>query len=201
MSGDDLKLNSLDRFRKASRRLVLEEHSHCEVPAGCGGAVLRWIDPTEALPLTVRLAAPGTPTLTLDGDGLRSARTTVTHGVHVFAFTLTCPEGGALLFHASPGEVVRSRPLRDPFTLTSIADGRWRATTRAPTEDLWRHPGYDDALWPALTESAVPAGWTGREAPWHIQQLLKVGARSLGLPRAETVWVRCRFDVVLAEAP
>ena len=30
----NLRLNSLDQFRKQSSRLVLEEHSHCEVPAG-----------------------------------------------------------------------------------------------------------------------------------------------------------------------
>lgn len=42
---DNLKLNTLDRFTKQPGLLALQESSHCEVPAGCGGVVLRWIDP------------------------------------------------------------------------------------------------------------------------------------------------------------
>ena len=42
---DDLRLNELQRYRKTSSRLALEVHSHCEVPAGCGGVVLRWRRP------------------------------------------------------------------------------------------------------------------------------------------------------------
>lgn len=38
----DLELNSIDRYVKSSPRFVLEEHSHCEVPAGCGGGVWEW---------------------------------------------------------------------------------------------------------------------------------------------------------------
>ena len=63
----DKKLNSLERFRKQSPRLVLEEHSHCEVPAGCGGVVLRWRNPLAGLPLLVHFYAPGKSTLYLDG--------------------------------------------------------------------------------------------------------------------------------------
>ena len=44
MTDEGPKLNGPDRYRKRSPRLVLEEHSHCEVPAGCGGVVLRWIN-------------------------------------------------------------------------------------------------------------------------------------------------------------
>ena len=32
----ELKLNTLGRYGKNASHLVLEEHSHCEVPAGCG---------------------------------------------------------------------------------------------------------------------------------------------------------------------
>ena len=38
----DLSLNSIDRFRKRSNRLTLDEHPSCELLAGCGGALLRW---------------------------------------------------------------------------------------------------------------------------------------------------------------
>lgn len=39
MAERELKLNSLGRYGKGGSRLVLEEHGHCEVPVGCGGAV------------------------------------------------------------------------------------------------------------------------------------------------------------------
>lgn len=51
----DLVVNDLSRYEKSSARLVLEDYSSCEVPAGCGGGILRWIDPREALPLTLHL--------------------------------------------------------------------------------------------------------------------------------------------------
>ena len=37
LDSEALRLNTLNRFRKHSPRLLLEEYSHCEVPAGCGG--------------------------------------------------------------------------------------------------------------------------------------------------------------------
>jgi len=60
-------LNSLGRFRKQPGRLVLEEHSHCEVPTGCGGVVLRWRNPHAVLPVTMHLYTPVRATLLVDG--------------------------------------------------------------------------------------------------------------------------------------
>jgi len=48
------KLNSLHRFTKHSK-LVLEAHSHCEVPAGCGGAVFKWVNPTSGIELRLQV--------------------------------------------------------------------------------------------------------------------------------------------------
>ena len=42
MPDRQLRINTLSRYRGRPPRLVLEEHNHCEVPAGCGGVVLRW---------------------------------------------------------------------------------------------------------------------------------------------------------------
>jgi hypothetical protein len=50
MPSDDVRLNSLDAFTKKSPRFILEEHGGGEVPAGCGGVVLRWINPAAAEP-------------------------------------------------------------------------------------------------------------------------------------------------------
>jgi hypothetical protein len=53
MPDHKLKLNGLSRYTKQSPRLVLEEYSHCEVPAGYGGVVLRWRNPDQPLPMLV----------------------------------------------------------------------------------------------------------------------------------------------------
>ncbi len=84
---DELKLN---RFRKRSGELVLEEFSHCEVPAGCGGAVLRWN--RKDTPATFDyslLCESGKPDVAIDGRRPERHRVTVAPGPHVFAFTLT----------------------------------------------------------------------------------------------------------------
>ncbi len=48
---DELKLNTIGRFVKRSPCLALEQHNHCEVPAGCGGVVLRWFNPSRGIPI------------------------------------------------------------------------------------------------------------------------------------------------------
>src|SRR5262249_25566273 len=99
----DQKLNSLDRFRKRSDRLVLEAYSHCEVPAGCGGVVLRWRDPFACLPLIVHLYAPGESQLFLDGAAVVRTGNDVAPGEHLFAFVLEDADlsGGLFMFAAT----------------------------------------------------------------------------------------------------
>src|SRR5687768_6072864 len=69
VSDHDLKLNGLSRYAKESPRLVLEEYGHCEVPAGCGGVVLRWRNPDQPIPMVVH-SFSGNGTLDYQGlDG------------------------------------------------------------------------------------------------------------------------------------
>jgi hypothetical protein len=139
---EDLRINTLHRFAKHSPTLVLHEYSHCEVPAGCGGVVLRWIDPSEGVPAQVRLTAPGARgALWLDGTKLASALFQLRSGVRVFALHLT-----------------RTKPIAQPFCLrvaferpedsiVRLATGRY--TTTAPDES-WLEPAFDDRAWPLL---------------------------------------------------
>ena len=85
---DEQRLNSLDRFRKQPGRLVLEVYSHCEVPAGCGGAVLRWRNPLAAVPVRVHLYSPGKAVCFFDGSELRTAGADLAPGLHVIAIAL-----------------------------------------------------------------------------------------------------------------
>src|SRR5947199_1939086 len=100
---DQQQLNSVERFRKQPGRLVLEEHSHCEVPAGCGGVVLRWRNPLAALPVTVHLYAPVKPVCFLDGDELQTGRIDLVPGRHVAAVLLDNVDlsAGLLMFAAT----------------------------------------------------------------------------------------------------
>ena len=96
---EDLRLNTLNRFRKRSPKLLLEQYSHCEVPAGCGGVVLRWVDPASTIPAIVRVYCPGESKIFVDGNELGSSRVDLAAGAHVLALELSIPEpaGGPLL--------------------------------------------------------------------------------------------------------
>ena len=86
MSDDDLRINTLHRFAKHSPRLTLQEYSHCEVPAGCGGVVFRWIDPQAGPVASIRGLSLGTADTWLDGVALTSDRAPIGPGRHVLAF-------------------------------------------------------------------------------------------------------------------
>src|SRR5262245_22835845 len=108
------RLHSLDRFRKQPGRLVLEQFSHCEVPAGCGGVVLRWRNPNAALPVMVHLYAPVRVACHVDGSQLASARTDLAPGRHVVTFCIKDVDlsAGLLMFAAThdPKELQVSAP-------------------------------------------------------------------------------------------
>src|SRR6185369_11216255 len=93
MDDDELyRLNSLHRFSKHSK-LVLEAHSHCEVPAGCGGAVLQWSDPEKGAPH--RLSEHGSLRLTatyIDGKKIESSSVRLKPGPHLLGLVLESTE-------------------------------------------------------------------------------------------------------------
>src|SRR5262249_23220637 len=74
MADDNLRLNAISRYSKQSSQYVLEVHSHCEVPAGCGGLVLRWRNPHLAIPLEIWTYTVGEARVWLVGTALAPAR-------------------------------------------------------------------------------------------------------------------------------
>src|SRR5947209_3001910 len=82
---DEPQVNSLDRFRKQPTRLVLEEYSHCEVPAGCGGVVLRWRNPLAAISVLLHVFTPVKSTTLIDGKATHHGLMDLAVGRHVFA--------------------------------------------------------------------------------------------------------------------
>lgn len=196
-------LNGPDRFTKRSSRYVLEEHSHCEVPAGCGGVVLRWIEPAAQVPVRIHVFArrpAGAGWVTLDGAVPESVRPLIARGPHVLAMALSVDgdnEGGVLAF--AMYEVTESRRgSKNPeggFALRTADDGTWRASRVEPDEG-WRTDPFDDSAWEPLVALRMTEPEGRSNDRWRIDDLRRQEAVELGLPgHRGPLWVRRRFEV------
>ena len=168
MPDRDININELSRYVKASPRLVLEEHSHCEVPAGCGGVVLRWRDPAEGLPVELWLLTAGEADGYLDGRKAPNGRPILSYGPHVLATRITGAEvtnhqefqektsriPGILMFAATCETTVDpSKPASS--RILSAADGTWKYVLTELPGDQWTQPEFDDTGWPSMREEPV----------------------------------------------
>jgi hypothetical protein len=157
MSDRDLEVNRLRT--KRSSRLVLEEHGHCEVPAGCGGVVLRWRS-AALVPLEIWIFATCTVEAMIDGVALATSRPLLAPGPHVFACRLSgiaAPDSVLMVagFHEAVSQDGSGKPTKT-FPLLSRDDGTWRYARSEPSDAAWSKPGFDAATWPAL--GARPPG-------------------------------------------
>ncbi len=205
-------LNSLDKFRKHPGRLVLEMHSHCEVPAGCGGVVLRWRNPLAARPFACRLFKAGPATTSIDGTALATSIIDLRPGPHLLSFVLGPVDfsAGFLAFAlvATQAENIPSEAgtvVEPPLALLTQADRTWKFTLDKPA-DGWDTLAFDDATWAALAQVA-PLTLDDRDPNrWAFQSCTYRGAVCLGLPRRKTaaageVWIRKQFDVPTPKLP
>jgi hypothetical protein len=190
---DPQRLNSLDRFRKQPGRLVLEEHGHCEVPAGCGGVVLRWRNPHAGLPVTIHLYAPVQAVCFLDGEQLQTGRVDLVPGPHVLAVFLEHVEldlvDGLLMFAATydPKEYQQRPPAEveeAPLKVLSAGDGTWKFTLQQPPDD-WTALAFDDRDWPALVKSKTPQVKPGEFGAGQHYYCTTAGAACLRLPEPD----------------
>jgi hypothetical protein len=198
---DDLKINSLHRFAKHSPRLTLREYSHCEVPAGCGGVVMRWVDPHDGTPVLVRVIVIGAADTWLDGAPMRSSYARIEPGRHVVAAHLTklgeswgdpikppVPLSLSVTFDAGPDAA------RGDNLLMLASDVRWSAATSRPPEGFG-DPAFDDAAWPELplatdeVRRKVDADHLGRLDEADVR------ARAVGSRRVTETWIRVSFTL------
>lgn len=192
MAERELKLNSLSRYSKESPLLILEEHGHCEVPAGCGGVVLRWRDPRAGVPLLMRMYVEGECTLLFDGQPPPAARAVAPFGPHVLSFVVSGfdPAYLVLMFSVTDG----SSPV-----LVTAADGTWRHTASEPADDAWLRPGFDDSGWAPLAERPdrrPPDDPQVDHAQHRIDRVANDGAVGLGVAAAAPrVWIRREFTL------
>jgi hypothetical protein len=192
MSGKQ-DLNSVQRFRKQSEQLVLEEYSHCEVPAGCGGVVLRWRNPHElqwALFWMYTQVRSPVSTL-LDGEPIRRGRVDLTIGRHLLTVALENADLSAclLLFAAAMESKQNTSLVREnPVRVLSANDGSWKYVLDKPAAE-WNTLAFDDASWHALTTNTtaptVADGFHGDT--YSRQECVARGAICLGLPLPEEV--------------
>ncbi len=194
----ELTLNTLRRFSKSSDQLLLEHYSHCEVPAGCGGVVLRWRDGALGAMGKLSLFCPRQVTAGIDGVPTPSARLLLPWGRHVLTARIDrLPRKGALVLslvteprHRTPDN--RSVPAES--VLCSAADGTWRYTTTDPGPD-WASPDLDDSGWSVMCPVPPPIGPDGT-VPWLLRRLSESGARPIGVPGApESLWIRRVFTL------
>jgi hypothetical protein len=210
---DEQQLNSVNRFRKQPGPLVLEEYGNCEVPAGCGGVVLRWRNPRAVRPVLVYLYTPVAATWFLDGETPQTGRVDLAPGPHLFALALPDVDlsAGFLLFAAvgaadQTGRSSPPPPEERPLQVLSGADGSWRFALEQPGDD-WQAPGFDDRHWAALAAVPLPQLESKAYGYYRSRKCLELGAAPLGVPRPATdtgpakgsIWIRKVFEVPAPE--
>jgi hypothetical protein len=200
MADRDLKLNSI-RYVKESPGLVLEEHGHCEVPAGCGGVILRWRERSR-IPIQIWLHTGASKTVYLDGKVLDSGRPLVGPGEHVLAihFSRIEPDDGVLMAACFYDEkrftyVKFNPPSGRTFRLLSLADGTWKYTTEIPRDDSWMMPGYNDSRWHSMVPKDLsPPSKDDGGAIHRIKHIEGLGGQGLGIDEpASALLVRRTF--------
>jgi hypothetical protein len=191
MAGDDdLRINTLHRFAKHSPRLVLHEYSHCEVPAGCGGVVLRWLDPVKGAPVMVRLLlSDAEASCWLDGEPVASQIALLPAGRRVLAVHIWREKPGARPFAVGifPDDAQGTE-------LIHQGGPRWCCTTATPGAGYeWTAPGFDDAAWREVPLAS--AELLAAQSTW--QQRAYENAAEAGQPvfalDADELWLRVAF--------
>lgn len=197
----DLKLNSLARYSKTSPLLVLEEHGHCEVPAGCGGVVLRWRNPSHGVPLAIQAYTSGARELLIDGQPPLSALSLLPWGSHVCTLKISGfdPQYAVLSFAALYEEKATHfsrKGLITPIRIVSALDGSWKYTVTEPTSVAWQTAEFDDTGWDTMVESEINPAVMTKNSPdsYSIKSISEKGGISLGIPvPGEIVWIRKVF--------
>jgi hypothetical protein len=202
MPDDELRLNSLSRYSKQSAEYTLEVHSHCEVPAGCGGVVLRWRNPRLSIPIEIWAYTTGEAQLFLDGAVPASARPLVPYGDHVLSWIITGfdPAGIVLACSATYGEMRRptlvrvTPPTGQSVSILSAPDGTWRYTF-TPPPGTWTRPDFDDSVWESMVAHSLSEGESKEH--YRLRVVHTLGAQPLGVEGSgHTVWIRRQFSLV-----
>jgi|LNFM01.1.fsa_nt_gb hypothetical protein len=191
----ELRINTLDRYLKTSDRLLLQTYTSCEVPLGCGGAIHRWIDPAQSLPMVLfRDFGDRKATVFLDGVECSNPRVDVTPGKHVLSIEfesspLSLSLRLLLAYENKSNAAEKPDPKRSPV-LASKDDGRWYGTT-TPPRGAWQTAAEPVEGWVALRAFAKPT----RAKQAYLDRRID-SAASIGLStNPGMAWVRRVFSL------
>jgi hypothetical protein len=177
---------------------VLEEHGGCEIPAGCGGVILRWYDPAAEVSASVWIVTAAGAEAFLDGRPLHDGRPALSAGRHVIALKAPRPDPGgfviALTVWGGASSKNVSREVKSHLNVVSVAGPAWRFTTAAPPAG-WLEPGFDDRAWSPMIAARCPRPGEGLE-PYPIRYVHAHGGEEIGVPVDGPVWVRHEFAVI-----
>jgi hypothetical protein len=207
MAKKNLNLNTLSRYSKQSPRLVLEEHGHCEVPAGCGGVVLRWRNPKQSTTVVLWLHTNGDADFLLDGEKPSSSNPLITYGDHVLSLRILrfLPGQGLLMFAGiyDEEEMVHTDVKggsHEKIQILSKPDGTWRYSLTEPSDNLWIRSGFDDSFWMPMIHKPLLEPGEQDGGSYCYKRLMRYGASGLGIQdtdKSGTVWIRKSFNLSL----
>ncbi|MEO1267716.1 MAG: hypothetical protein AAFX99_06435 [Myxococcota bacterium] len=204
LDADELSVNALSRFTKTSSTLILEEHNHCEVPAGCGGVVLRWVNPNSPVVLGCRVfGAVHCRVIMVGGEEYRTSRLMLTAGSHVVVLVLNRssvvlqgrPERAVMAAVSTDfGSIGRTGAGSPDITVVSSSDGSWQLAVATPTPEAMTALQPDPAMWTRATTAERPE--RPDRFPGYYDDLVDRGAEALALPPGtETLWLRTVIHV------
>lgn len=213
---DELQINSLDRFRKQPGRLVLEQHGGCEVPAGCGGVILRWRNPLAKVPLIFNFYTPARAKCYIDADEVETHRVDLAPGMHVLGMTMQDADLSRELLMvaaiATPNTDPRGpRPVvvEPEYKLLSSGDAGWKYDLDEPEDNAWMHSSFDDRHWLPLEQVSDPQLQREDDNYYAWDRCNRLGAKCLGLlPNLKgryrsgpegSVWIRKVFEIPLPQ--
>jgi hypothetical protein len=206
MADRDLKLNSVGG-QKLSSKLVLEAHDSCEVPAGCGGVILRWRRRSD-LPFEIWMYTTAPADVFLDGVPIKTGRPLITFGEHVLAFRLGVrgQPGAVMLFAALYDEKefrhVRMTPPSDQsYRLLSDVDGHWTCDAGVSADGSWMMPGFDDSTWRPVVAGEMPRDNTNTMGGYRLQRLANLGAKPIGPEERGSEFIRIRRAFTIEASP
>lgn len=176
---------------------MLEEHGGCEIPAGCGGVILRWLDPATEVSASVWIVTAAGAEAFLDGRPLHDGRPSLAAGPHAIALSVPRPDAGgfvvALTVWGGASGVEVSREVHAHLNVVSAAGAAWRFTTAAPSAG-WLEPGFDDRAWSPMVPARGPRQGDG-SVPYAIRYVHAHGGEEIGVGCDGPVWVRHAFTV------
>lgn len=182
----NLKLNSIDRYLKSSPNIHLEEYSSCEVPAGCGGVVLRWVnqDSSVALDLIQRFSTRAS--VWINGKPISNRRQYVTKGNSVLAYEFSEVDAGTGLLH------VAGKDREQNLAFISEDDSSWRYTLEKPSSNAWKTADFDDSSWKPLVNRDFKCNEVN---DYNYNILKETGAKQLGIQENSSgpIWIRKSF--------